>query len=215
MSHRYYDFENLAPINRYKLLCGIVVPRPIALVTSLDEAGRVNAAPFSFFNVFSEDPAQIILGLQHKAIGSPKDTTRNLSRAGSFVVNMVDEPLVEAMNLCATDFPADVSETEALGIATLPSTRIPVPRIANAPFSLECRRSVSLAFSPTREILIGEVLAVHAREDLINHEALYIDTKRYRPVGRLAGAGYCRQGEVFEMRRVPYEEWRQSRNKSG
>ncbi|MFZ4807939.1 MAG: flavin reductase family protein [Hyphomicrobiaceae bacterium] len=110
MTHHVFDFAKLAPIERYKLLIGVVVPRPIALVTSIDENGLVNAAPFSFFNVFSEDPAQIVLGLQHKAPGNPKDTTRNLSQREEFVVNMVDEPLAETMNLCATDFPADVSE---------------------------------------------------------------------------------------------------------
>jgi flavin reductase (DIM6/NTAB) family NADH-FMN oxidoreductase RutF len=208
MTSDIYIFSELKPIERYKLLCGIVVPRPIALVTSLDSAGRVNAAPFSFFNVFSEEPAQIVLGLQHKAPGEPKDTTRNLTRAKSFVVNMVDEPLAETMNLCATDFPPDVSEIEALGIETAKSTLVDPPRIAAAPFALECRRSMSLAFHETRELLIGEVLAIHARSDLTDAKSFYTDPHRYRPIGRLAGSAYCRQGDVFEMRRLPYEEWR-------
>ena len=208
MTSDIYIFSELKPIERYKLLCGIVVPRPIALVTSLDGAGRVNAAPFSFFNVFSEDPAQIVLGLQHKAPGEPKDTTRNLARAKSFVVNMVDEPLAETMNLCATDFPPDVSETEALGIETAKSTLVEPPRIAAAPFAFECRRSMSLVFHESRELLIGEVLAIHARSDLTNAKNFYTDPHRYRPIGRLAGNAYCRQGDVFEMRRLTYEEWR-------
>lgn len=209
MPHHLFDFSKLAPIERYKLLCGVVVPRPIALVTSIDEAGRINAAPFSFFNVFSEDPAQIVLGLQHRAVGAPKDTTRNLAERQAFVVNMVDEALAETMNLCATDFPADVSEVEALGLATTPSRHIPVPFLSAAPFAMECRRTVSLAFSATREILIGEVLALHARDGLADPARHYVDAGRYRPVGRLAGIQYCRQGEVFEMRRVPYAEWRE------
>jgi flavin reductase (DIM6/NTAB) family NADH-FMN oxidoreductase RutF len=207
MTHRLFDFSAMSPTGRYKLLCGVVVPRPIALVTSVDAEGRVNAAPFSFFNVFSEDPAQIVLGLQHKSVGDPKDTTRNLARAGEFVVNMVDEPLAETMSLCATAFPAEVGEIAALGIATAPSARVSVPRIAAAPFALECRRTVSLAFSPAREILIGEVLAVQAREGLTDPDSLYTDSARYRPIGRLAGAAYCRQGEVFELPRLTYEEW--------
>ena len=108
-------FRELDPHDRYKLLCGVVVPRPIALVTTLDENGSVNAAPFSFFNVFSEDPPLLVLGLQHKADFSPKDTTRNIHRSGEFVVHLVDEALAAAMNDCAIDFPSGDSEVEATG----------------------------------------------------------------------------------------------------
>jgi len=205
VTHRLFDFAQMTPLERYKLLCGVVVPRPIALVTSKDEEGKVNAAPFSFFNVFSEDPPQIVLGLQHRACGQPKDTTANIAGSGEFVVNMVDEPLAETMNLCATDFPPDVSEIEALGIATEPGARVAVPRIAAAPFALECRKVLSLAFSRSREILIGEVLAIHWREGLVDTERLYIDPHRYRPIGRLAGSAYCRQGDVFLLHRVAYD----------
>jgi flavin reductase (DIM6/NTAB) family NADH-FMN oxidoreductase RutF len=204
--HHLFDFAQMTPIERYKLLCGVVVPRPIALVTSIDAQGRVNAAPFSFFNVFSDDPPQIVLGLQHKAAGEPKDTTRNLGEAREFVVNMVDEPLAETMNLCATDFPPGVSEIEVLGIATEPGARVTVPHIAAAPFALECRKVVSLAFSQNREILIGEVLAIHGREGLAETGKLYVDPDRYRPIGRLAGSAYCHQGEVFLLHRVTYNQ---------
>src|ERR1700739_910850 len=97
--------HDLDPHDRYKLLCGVVVPRPIALVTTLDANGKVNAAPFSFFNVFSEDPPLVVLGLQHKADLSPKDTTRNIHRSGQFVVHMVDEALAAAMNVARSTFP--------------------------------------------------------------------------------------------------------------
>ena len=104
-----------AEAGRALVLCGVVVPRPIALVTTLDENGKVNAAPFSFFNVFSEDPPLIVLGLQHKADQSPKDTTRNIHRSGQFVVHMVDEALAATMNDCAIDFPSGNSEVESSG----------------------------------------------------------------------------------------------------
>lgn len=100
-----FDFAHLEPRQRYKLLCGLVVQRPIALVTTLAPDGIVNAAPFSFFNVFSEAPALIVLGLQHNADGTPKDTTRHIHVTGEFVVNLVDEAIAEAMNLTAIDFP--------------------------------------------------------------------------------------------------------------
>ncbi len=211
MSATDFDLTQLAVRDRYKLVCGIVVPRPIALVTSVDADGRVNAAPFSFFNVFSDDPVQIVLGLQHKADGTPKDTTRNLAAAKYFVVNMVDESLAAVMNDCAIDFPPAVGEIEALGIQTLPGVSVPVPRIAAAPFALECRKTVSLAFSNSRELLIGEVVRIHARAGLVDPVNLHIDTATYRPIGRLAGAQYCRQGEVFEMARQTYGEWAGSR----
>ena len=118
------SFRELDPRDRYKLLCGVVVPRPIALVTTLDENGSVNAAPFSFFNVFSEDPPLLVLGLQHKADFSPKDTTRNIHRSGQFVVHLVDEALAATMNDCAIDFPSGDSEVEATGLKTLPSIDI-------------------------------------------------------------------------------------------
>jgi flavin reductase (DIM6/NTAB) family NADH-FMN oxidoreductase RutF len=213
MADQYFDFSALGARERYKLLIGIVVPRPIALVTSIDETGRVNAAPFSFFNVFSDDPAQIVLGLQHRGPATPKDTTRNLAKAKAFVVNMVDDALAPVMNDCAIDFPPDVGEIEALGIATRPGVKVPVPRIAAAPFALECTRTVSLAFSDTRELLIGEVVAVHARDGLVDPKTHYTDTDAYRPVGRLAGNAYSRQGEVYEMPRETYAQW-QARKQS-
>ena len=98
-------FRELDAHDRYKLLCGVVVPRPIALVTTPDENGVVSAAPFSSFNVFSEDPPLVVLGLKHKPDLSPKDTTRNIHRSGQFVVHMVDEAIAAAMNDCAVDFP--------------------------------------------------------------------------------------------------------------
>ena len=100
-------FADLAPRQRYKLLCGLVVPRPIALVSTLSPSGVVNAAPYSFFNAFSENPALIVLGLQHNDDGTPKDTTRNIHVSGEFVVNLVDEGIAEAMNITATEFPSD------------------------------------------------------------------------------------------------------------
>src|SRR3954468_16690103 len=169
------SFRDLAPLDRYKLLCGVVVPRPIAFVTTLDENGKVNAAPFSFFNVFSEDPPLVVLGLQHKPDHAPKDTTRNIAETGAFVVNLVDESLAEGMNLCAVDFPPEVSEIDAAGFDLLPGVDVPVRRIAQAPFALECRRTVSLAFGPQRELMVGEVLRLHACEGLVDPERLRVN----------------------------------------
>ena len=202
-----FSLRDLSPHDRYKLLCGVVIPRPIALVTTLDDNGAINAAPFSFFNVFSENPPLVVLGLQHKADRTPKDTTRNIHRDGEFVVNMVDEALASAMNECAVDFPAGESEVTAVGLATLPSVDVRVPRLAAAPFALECKRSVSLAFGPQRELLVGEVLRIHAREGLVDEANMYVDLAAYRPIGRLFGNLYTYQRELFAMDRESHSQW--------
>jgi flavin reductase (DIM6/NTAB) family NADH-FMN oxidoreductase RutF len=202
-----FSLRDLSPHDRYKLLCGIVIPRPIALVTTLDANGVVNAAPFSFFNVFSEDPPLVVLGLQHKADRSPKDTTRNVRRDGEFVVNMVDEALASAMNDCAVDFPSGESEVSAVGLATNPSVDVRVPRLAAAPFALECKRNVSLVFGPGRELLVGEVLRIHARDGLVDTENVYVDLAAYRPIGRLFGNLYTYQRESFAMDRESHSQW--------
>jgi flavin reductase (DIM6/NTAB) family NADH-FMN oxidoreductase RutF len=210
-------FSELSPRQRYKLLCGAVVPRPIALVTTVSKAGVVNAAPYSFFNVFSEDPALIVLGLQHRPDGRGgfvlKDTTRNISDSGVFTVNMVDEALADAMNLTAIDFPPDVSEVEAAGLALAPGVSIGAPRLAAAPFALECRKNVSLTFGPQRELLIGEVVHLHARAGLVDPATMNIDTQAWRPVGRLFGDGYARQNDRFDLVRETYAEWANGRGR--
>ncbi|SFI30621.1 NADH-FMN oxidoreductase RutF, flavin reductase (DIM6/NTAB) family [Bosea sp. OK403] len=200
-------FADLEPRERYKLLCASVTPRPIALVTCVSPEGVVNAAPFSFFNVFSEDPALVVLGLQHGPGNHPKDTTRHIAAAGEFVVNLVDEGLAEAMNICAIDFPPEVSEIDAAGLSLLPGVSVAVPRIAEAPFALECRKQVSLAFSPTRELLIGEVVRIHARAGLVDPKTLRVSMSDYKPVGRMFGDGYSRQNDRFDLRRGNYAGW--------
>jgi flavin reductase (DIM6/NTAB) family NADH-FMN oxidoreductase RutF len=199
--------SELATRERYKLLCASVTPRPIALVTCVSGEGVVNAAPFSFFNVFSEEPALIVLGLQHRPGNHPKDTSRNIAAAGEFVVNLVDEALAEAMNICAIDFPPEVSEIDAAGLSLLPGVSVAVPHIAQAPFALECRKHTAMSFSPTRELLIGEVVRIHARAGLVDPATLRVSIDDYKPVGRMFGDGYSRQNERFDLRRGTYAEW--------
>ena len=200
-------FADLPPRERYKLLCATIVPRPIALVTTIGPDGTVNAAPFSFFNVFSEEPALVVLGLQRKPDAGPKDTTRNIADSGVFVINLVDEALAEAMNVCAIDFPPDVSEIGAAGLTLGPGIDVPVPHLAEAPFALECRREVSLVFGPGRELLIGEVLRLHARAGLLDRDRMRIEASSYHPVGRLFGDGYARQRDRFDLARESVAEW--------
>ena len=191
---RRIDLDALDPRTRYKLLCATVVPRPVAWVTTVDVAGIVNAAPFSFFNVFGQDPALIVLGLEHHPDGRPKDTTRNIRRSGEFVVNIATPDLLEAMVGTASAHPG--SEAEALGLTTEPSVSVAPPRLAAAPVSIECRRLTTLAFSAERDLVIGRAVAIAAREGLIDPETHRVDWDGHYPVARLFADRYARLEEL-------------------
>jgi flavin reductase (DIM6/NTAB) family NADH-FMN oxidoreductase RutF len=202
-----FDMAQLAPRDRYKLLVSTVVPRPIALVTSLNETGDVNAAPFSFFNVLGSDPPLLALGIGDRNRDTPKDSARNIRRSGEFVVHIVDENIAQSMNICAVDFPRETSEIAAAGLTTLDSTQVKVPRIAQSPVSFECREVQTLEIGRNR-VVVGEVLHMHIRDDLIDAEKLYVHTEKLHAVGRMHGAGwYTHTSEIFQIPRMSYEEW--------
>lgn len=195
----WFDFKTLPRRSKYKLLTATVVPRPIALVTSLNFDGTVNTAPFSFFNVFSEEPALVVLGLEGGPDGTRKHTTENIRERGEFVVNLVDEAIADAMVRCAARLPKNVSELPFAGLSTAPSILIDTPRIAEAPISLECRSYKNLEVSETRTLAIGEVLAMAVRDGIVDPETLRLDWDRYDPVGRLYANRYVRLHDWFEM----------------
>ena len=202
-----YDPNALSEHDRYKLLISLVIPRPIALVTTLGPTGVVNAAPFSFFNMFSESPPLAVLGLQAKPGGSLKDTSAHIRDRGEFVINLVDEALGEQMNQCAVDFPPEISEVEAAKLNLLPSEKVKTPRIAEAPAALECRHYTTLEVSASRRLAIGEVVHIHVRGGLWDTEKMRIDMKAYRPLARLFGNFYASLSEPFTHKRQSYEEW--------
>lgn len=207
-----FHLPDLKPSRRYKLLSGLVVPRPIALITTIGADGTVNAAPFSFFNVFSEDPPLVVVGLQHHPDGRWKDTTRNIAANGEFVVNLIDEALARPMVVCAIDLPPEESEIDAAQLTLADSVDVRVPWIASAPAALECRKHTGLTFGPGREILVGEVLRVHARDGVVDPERLDINLDAYRPIGRLFQDLYCRTHDTFSIPRISLEEWRTRRD---
>ncbi|HZS85412.1 MAG TPA: flavin reductase family protein [Stellaceae bacterium] len=204
-----FDFRTLPPADRYKLLIGAVVPRPIALVTTVDREGIVNAAPFSFFNVLSHDPAVVTLGVEQRHSGAPKDTVRNMRETAEFVVNLVDEAIAEAMNICAIDFPEGTDELAEAGLAAAPSAVVAPPRVAQSPVSLECRllQELRLGGGGKRSIILGEVVYCHVRDGLVD-ERCRIETAKMKLVGRLAGSGYIRLSDPFSMPRIAYADWR-------
>jgi flavin reductase (DIM6/NTAB) family NADH-FMN oxidoreductase RutF len=201
------DPAALPPGDAYRLLVSVVVPRPIALVTTLGEAGA-NAAPFSFFNAVCSDPPMVAFSAGVHP-GREKDTVRNLRVVPEFVVHLVSETLAGAMNVCAIEFPEGEDEIAAAGLTRLPAARVRPPRIAEAPVHLECRVAHVLPLGrDPHHLVIGEVVQVQVRDDLVGprHE---VDVQRLAPIGRLGGrGGYCHVRDTFEMPRIRYADWR-------
>ena len=198
----YFDLAHHDAGRVYALLAGLVTPRPIAWVTTADAAGRVNAAPFSFFNLLGVEPPVVALGIGDRDDGTPKDTALNIAATGEFVVNLVDEPLAAAMNRTAAPHPHGVNELELAGVHASPSRRVRPPRVTESPASLECRLLQELRIGDNR-ILLGEVLAVHTREGLADPATLRVRPGAHAPVGRLHSPdGYCRTTDFFSMPRA-------------
>ena len=210
----FFDFSQLQARDAYKLLAGTVVPRPIAWVTSVNDEGLVNAAPYSFFNAIGSNPALLALGIGDREIGAAKhspakDTARNIRERGEFVVNLVSRDLAEAMNITAIDFPPDKSEVEAAGLKLAPAQMINVPRLKNSPVSLECREHTTLNIGHNR-IIIGEVLGLWIADDCVNPEKYYVDSLGLNLIGRMGGGGgYTETQGQFEIARMSYEQWRE------
>lgn len=200
-----FRFDDLTRAERYKMLCAAVIPRPVAWITSIDPAGVVNAAPYSFFNVFSDEPALVIIGIDKKADGGMKDSLTNIQSAGAFVVNLADTALVDAMVGTAAAFPAGIGEPEALGLATAPGTVIAVPRLADAPISLECTLYEDKPVGDYRHLIIGEVRALHSRPGLFDEDTKRMTVPHYDPVARLYAQGYAKLHEPYEK---PIPDWR-------
>lgn len=195
-----FTLADYSPADAYKLLRNVVTPRPIALVTTVDKEGLVNAAPFSFFNAIAFDPCMVVLGIEARPDGVPKDTSRNIRDTREFVVNMVDRALAEKMNLCSTPLPPEESEIPLAGLTVAPSSLIAPPRIVEAPVALECARHTTLELGNRREIVVGEVVAIAVRDDLVLDEAkLHIDHVGLDTIARLGGNLYSTSRDTFEM----------------
>ena len=203
------NLSEITPAKRYHVLSSLVVPRPIAWVTTLSEDGQVNAAPFSYFQLMGENPPLVVLGIGKRSDGSAKDSFRNIRRSREFVINIVTEENAELMNLCATDFPPDMSEVTALGLAMEPSSVVKPPRLSAAPAQLEGREVQTLLIGGN-QVVMGELLVAHIRDEFIEAESLRVLTEKMHVIGRLQGGeagGYARTREPFHMKRLTYAEW--------
>jgi flavin reductase (DIM6/NTAB) family NADH-FMN oxidoreductase RutF len=206
----HFDLAQIPSTDAYKLLVSTVVPRPIALATTVDRSGRVNAAPFSFFNAVSSAPPVVVLGISPSATSEDgyKDTERNIRDSGEFVVNLVDEALAEQMNICAIDFPDGIGELDKSGLTAVPSVGILPPRIAQSPVSFECRRVTGVSLGPRSMLEIGRVIHIHIRNDLVDPAKMYVHTEKMRLIGRMHGRGwYARTSDLFLMDRIDLETW--------
>jgi flavin reductase (DIM6/NTAB) family NADH-FMN oxidoreductase RutF len=205
-----FDIEKTKAREVYNLLIGLVAPRPIALVTSMNEDGILNAAPFSSYNYLCTDPPIIGMGVMDRPTGGfiPKDTARNIRRTGEFVVNVVTEDLLPQMNVCATDFPAGVDEVEMAGLTTTPSQFVKVPRIAQAHAALECKEYTTMEIGRSR-IILGRVVAIYIEDRFLDPAGPYVRSEELHAVGRMNGLGsYVKtRGSFLTMPRISYEEW--------
>lgn len=206
--HTHFDLTALPPSECYKLLTACVVPRPIAWVCTQGADGRVNLAPFSFFNVLGSNPPVVAFAPGQRPDGTPKDTALNIPPGADFTINLVSHELAELMNATATEFPPEYSEPHTLGIALEPGIKVKTPRVAGSPAALECREVQTLHIGANR-IVLGEVLGLSLRTDAVQNEARrYVNTAQLDLIGRMAGrGGYTTTRDAFEIRRIPFEEW--------
>jgi flavin reductase (DIM6/NTAB) family NADH-FMN oxidoreductase RutF len=195
------DLEGKHADRAYAMLVSLVTPRPIAWVTTLDDKGVVNAAPFSFFNALGANPPIIGFCPGDRDDGTPKDTARNIRSNHEFVVNLVDEALAEAMNRTSATLPFGTSELPGAGLTVAASSVVKPPRIAEAPASLECAEWGTLQIGGNR-LIIGLVKRIHVRDELLDPKTLRIRSERFHVIGRMASPNwYCRTTDRFEMKR--------------
>ena len=183
----------------YKLLAGLVVPRPIALATTIDAEGRTNAAPFSFFNVMGTEPPMVVLAPSDRDDGTPKDTAANLILNGECVIHLCGEALAERMVACARSLPAGESEIEKGRFLTQKAEKVRPPILTECPVALECR-VIDIRYYGENRLVVLEVLLAHLREGVADPETWKVDYKNYAPIGRLNSPdGYVRTLDRFRM----------------
>ncbi|WP_420994179.1 flavin reductase family protein [Cupriavidus sp. 30B13] len=203
-----FDFSKLDARQRYKLLGSTITPRPIAWVSTLGADGKPNAAPFSFFNVFGEDPPIVAFAILHRSESDAKDTGNNVRLREEFVVNLVSEDNLHQMNISSIEFAADRSEFVEAGLTPLPSVTIATPRIAQSHVCFECKLTQIVKLGDLRSLVLGEVLMMHVRDEaVIDAQRCWIDTPSLRLVGRMEGNSYVRTSDILELPRIPLESW--------
>ncbi len=191
----------LSKKQNYQLLTSGVAPRPIAFITTISEAGVLNAAPFSYFNVISAEPPLLSVSIGRKK-GQQKDTARNILQVGEFVVHVTDEDIIEAVNQSAMNLPPDESEVDKIKLSPTVSDVVGVPSIKETKVRFECKLEKHLVFEEgesATDVIIGKIVKYHVDDDLIKDGV--VDTKKLKPVARLGGKQYAKLGKIFELER--------------
>jgi flavin reductase (DIM6/NTAB) family NADH-FMN oxidoreductase RutF len=185
----------------YRFMISVVVPRPIAFVSTVGEGGRFNVAPFSYFIPITNRPPLVAISVNRRG-GEPKDTARNAQATGDFVVNVVTEGLLERTVRASGDWPADVDEFEITGLTPAPSDLVRSPRVAESPVNLECRlhRVVELGDAL---LVVGEIVRAHVSDEVLTDGR--VDVAKLKPVGRLGGEGYALVRDVVNLARPKVE----------
>ena len=197
------DFATLSPLQAYRWLASSITPRPIAWVSTRSPDGVANLAPFSFFQIISDNPPTLMVNVNTRDDGSLKDSLRNAQASGELVIQLVSHAQAEAMNASAAVLAPEVSEFAHCSIASLPAERVQVPRVLGAPVAFECRVTQIQPYPaecPTCHLIFAEVLLAHI-DDAVLDDKGRIDPLKLDLVGRLGGSAYCRTTDLFSMQR--------------
>jgi flavin reductase (DIM6/NTAB) family NADH-FMN oxidoreductase RutF len=204
-----FDFQKMTSLQVFEFLTGTVVPRPIALVTTLSASGAPNAAPYSFFNIMGIEPPVLALTVLPGPGGTLKDTGRNIRETGQFVVNLVSEDIAEAMNVTCIDAPADVDEMRLAKLAAAPSEKVAPQRLAASPVAFECEMFQEVPLSTNQFIAIGRIVVAHVSDRyVIDAGKQQFDTPALKLIGGMHGAKwYARTSDLFAMDRPAWATW--------
>jgi flavin reductase (DIM6/NTAB) family NADH-FMN oxidoreductase RutF len=201
--HMQLDVSQTSFLEVYQTLVSVVTPRPIAWVTTIDGEGRLNLAPFSFFNAFSGNPPVVVFSPTLRRDGSKKDTLLNVEAIGEFVVNAAVAPLAKEVNASSKELPRGESEVDFVGLHTVPSVKVKPPRLAESPVNLECKllQIIPVGQGPIAgNLVIGEVLLIHVADRVLD-EAGKVDPRKLQTIARLGSDWYCHTSELFTMQR--------------
>lgn len=211
-----FDISTMKAHLRYNLLISLITPRPIAFISTLSDKGIPNAAPFSFFNLMGNDPPIVAIGIgkDETRKNNLKDSGYNIQQTKEFVINIVNERVLEQMNLTAIDFPPEVDESEIAGLTKLPSIKVKPPRIAESPANLECRLASTVEIGNTR-IVLGEIIYLHIKKEFLDQENQTVHTDLISPVGRMhKNSVYTRTTDLFNLPRISFKEWKEQGKRS-
>jgi flavin reductase (DIM6/NTAB) family NADH-FMN oxidoreductase RutF len=205
-----FDFQTMKPMDRYELLLGTILPRPITIVTTLSADGVLNAAPYSLFNVVSHDPPVLMIAVLPHAERRLKDTAANAFATREFVVNLVPRSMADAMNITNIDAPPEISELTLAKLETTASASVKPPRIATSPVAFECKLLTALSFNSDQAVLFGEVITAFVSDHLVvDAPRGIIDAPKLDLFGAMhAARWYSSTTDRFEMVRPTWAKWK-------